>query len=100
MVERHLFAKLRAEHATPAGRAEVRRQARTLSAVAGVLGVRSAEPADAAALHAWDLALSVRFPDSDTASAALKDPVYAAFDRYLASAAEVVKAWSFVVQEE
>ena len=100
MVERYLFAKLRAEHATPAGRAEARRQARALASVSGVLSVRSAEPADAAALHAWDLALVVRFPDSDTARAALEDPAYAAFDRYLGAAAEVVKAWSFVVKEE
>ena len=100
MVERYVFAKLRAEHATQAGRAEARRQARALAGVSGASSVRTGEPADDGALHAWDISVVVRFADAASARAALTDPAYAAFERYLASAAQVVKQWSFVLQQE
>ena len=100
LVERYLFAKLKAEHATARGREEARAQTRTLSRVAGVLAVLPGEPADGAALHAWDLSVVLRFADPGAAAAALADPVYIAFERYLSLAAQVVKAWSFVLHEE
>jgi len=100
VVERYLFAKLRPEHATVVGRAEARRQARALAAVAGALGVVAGDPADPAALHAWDLSVVLRFADAQTAASALLDPTYVAFERYLGSAALVVKTWSFALHEE
>lgn len=99
-VERYLFAKLKPEHATADGRAAARAQARSLLAVPGVVALVPGEPADAAALHAWDLSVALRFADAQLAAAALAHPAYVAFERYLASAAQVVKAWSFVLHEE
>ena len=100
VVERYLFAKLKAEHATADGRGEARGQARTLAAVSGVLAVVPGEPADAAALHAWDLSVVLRFADPEAAASAPTDPAYVAFERYLGSVAQVVKAWSFVLHQE
>ena len=100
MVERYLFAKLKPERATAEGRAEARAQARSLAAVAELLSVTPGEPADAAAVHAWDLSVVLRFADTNAATAALQDPAYLAFERHLASIAQVVKAWSFVLHEE
>ena len=57
-------------------------------------------PARPAAAHAWDLSVVLRFANPQTAAAAPSDPAYVAFERYLASAAQVVKAWSFVLHEE
>jgi hypothetical protein len=100
LVERYLFAKLKAEHATARGRQEARAQTRKLAQLPGAEQVLPGEPADAAALHAWDLSVVIRFADGTAAASALAEPVYLAFERYLGSAAQVVKAWSFVLHEE
>ena len=100
MVERYLFAKLKPEHATAGGRAAARIRAHELSDVADAVAVVVGEPADPAALHAWDLSVVLRFADARAAAAAPSDPAYVAFERYLASAAQVVKAWSFVLHQE
>lgn len=100
MVERYLFAKLKAEHATVSGRVEARRQARALAVVSGAVAVVPGQPADAAALHAWDLSVVLRFENEEAATRASSDPGYVAFERYLGSVAQVVKAWSFVLDEE
>jgi hypothetical protein len=98
MIERYVFVKLKSEHATPAGQAELRARAEGLSAIAGVREVVVATPADAAALKSWDLGLIVRFDALTDVKRYLYDPAHIQFfEGFLGPRMQVIKAWNFEV---
>jgi Stress responsive A/B Barrel Domain len=99
MVERYVFVKLKPEHATDAGRAEVRARSLALRTVPGVRSVVIGAPADPAALSAWDLSLIVRFDSLDDVERYLDDPGHADYyEGFLLERLQVIKAWNFEVQ--
>lgn len=91
MIDRYYFVKLRDEHATDAGRAEV--IARCRAALAGV-PLTAGVPADDSAAR-WDIGIVVRVDDLAALAALLARPDIAAFFDWLAGRSAVVKAWSF-----
>jgi hypothetical protein len=98
MIERYVFVKLKSEHATPAGQAEVRARSQALSAITGVREVVLATPADPAAAKAWDLGLIVRFDALTDVKRYLADPAHIAFyEGFLEPRLQVIKAWNFEV---
>jgi hypothetical protein len=101
MIERYHFLKLRPEHATPAGRAEV--VARCRAVLPGIPGVRSVvvgAPADAEAAQAWDVSIVVRFADLAAVGPYRADPDHRRFvDEFLAPRVEGKKAWNFTTDE-
>ena len=101
MIERVQLLKLRPEHATPEGRAEVVEQVLSvLSRVPGVLGVTAGVPADAGAAKSWDVLISLRFAALDELAASSTDAEHRRFvDEFLAARVEVRKGWSFETRE-
>ena len=98
MVERYVFVRLKPEHATEHGRAELRARAAALAKLPGVLALTVGEPADAAARSAWDLSLVARFDSLAAIERYLEQPGHAAFfDVFLQPRAQVIKAWNFEV---
>ena len=98
MIERYVFVKLKSEHATPAGQAEVRARSQALSAIAGVREVVVASPADEGAAKAWDLALVVRFDTLGDVKRYLADPAHIQYyEGFLEPRLQVIKAWNFEV---
>jgi hypothetical protein len=98
VIERYVFVKLRPEHATLAGRAEVCARARELAEIPGVCGVVAGMPADEAALSAWDVSLVVRFGAIAEVPGYLADPRHVDFyEGFLKPRAQVIKAWNFEV---
>lgn len=100
MIDRVVLVKLKKEHATPAGRAEIAREAlRVLPALPGVVSVTAGGPGDAAAAASWDVNITVRFAKPDDFALYRAHPEHRKFaDEYLAPRAEVRKAWSFEVE--
>jgi len=83
MIERVQLLKLKAEHATPEGRADVVEHALALlSGLPGVLGVRAGVPADADASKSWDVFIALRFADE-----------------FVTARVDVQKAWSFETRD-
>jgi hypothetical protein len=101
MIERYVFIKLRDEHATDAGRAEVVAEAeRLFPGLPGVVSVRVGLPADARAAKAWDVSLVVEFARRDEVAAYQDHPDHRRFvDAFLAPRVAVIKAWSMDVKE-
>src|SRR5262245_55058241 len=98
MVERYVFVKLKAEHATDAMRAQIRARSRELANVPGVRGVVVGTPADAGALHAWDLSLTVRFDTLADVERYLDHPEHEKYyEGFLEPMVQVIKAWNFGV---
>jgi hypothetical protein len=98
MIERYVFVKLKPQHATDATRAEIRARSQRLASVPGVRGVVIGTPADAAALHAWDLSLTVRFDTLEDVERYLEHPEHEAYyEGFLEPLLQVVKAWNFGV---
>lgn len=100
MVERIAILKLRPEHATPAGRAEVARLAlEALSPLPGVVSVTAGVPADAAAEASWDVVVTVRCATAADLEAYRAHPSHRRFvDEVVVPRSEVRKAWSFEVE--
>jgi hypothetical protein len=98
MVERYVFVKLKPEHATSQGRAEVRARSQRLALIPGVRGLSIGAPADASALAAWDLCLSLRLDSLDAVAPYLEHPEHVAYyEGFLKPRVQVIKAWSFEV---
>jgi hypothetical protein len=98
MVERYVFVKLKPEHATEQGRAEVMARSQRLTRVPGLRGLRIGAPADAAALAAWDLCLVARFETLAAIAAYLEHEEHVAYhDGFLEPRVQVIKAWNFQV---
>ena len=98
MIERYVFVKLKSEHATPAGQAEVRARSEALAAIAGVRDVVIGTPADAGAAKAWDLSLIVRFDSLADVKRYLADPAHLSYyEGFLEPRLQVIKAWNFEV---
>jgi hypothetical protein len=98
MIERYVFVKLKPEHATLQGRAEVRARSRALAKVPGVRAVTVGEPADPSAAAAWDLSLVVRFDTLADVDAYLEHPGHEAYyEGFLEPRLQVIKAWNFEV---
>ena len=94
MIERVQLLKLKAEHATPEGRADVVEYA--LAVLAGLPGVY----ADASALKSWDVFIGLRFAalaDVGPFSAHAEHRRFV--DEFLGPRVEVEKAWSFEIRE-
>ena len=99
MVERYLFVKLLPEHSSEAGRNRAAQEALSLASGFGPTSVRVGLPADAPALAAWDLSLSLRFESLEAADRFIAGPAYRAFtDGFLGEHGRVVKAWTFEIQ--
>ena len=101
MIERVQLLKLRPEHATPEGRAEVVEQALSvLSRVPGVLGITAGVPADADAAKSWDVLISLRFAALDQLASSSAHAEHRRFvDEFLAPRVEVRKGWTFETRE-
>jgi hypothetical protein len=98
MIERYVFVKLKPEHATDAGRAEVRARSQALASVPGVRGLAVGTPADASALAAWDLSLVVRLDSLADVERYLDSPGHEAYwEGFLEARVQVVKYWNFEV---
>jgi Stress responsive A/B Barrel Domain len=98
MIERYVFVKLKPEYANDAGRAEVRARSLALGSVPGVRSVTIGVPADAAALSAWDLSLSVRFDSLADVERYLDDQGHTDYyEGFLLERLQVIKAWNFEV---
>ena len=96
MIERYVFVRLKPEHATEHGRAEVRARSLALASVPGVLGLSVGTPADPSARSAWDFSLVVRFDSLAAVERYLEHPSHAAYyEGFLEPRAQVVKAWNF-----
>lgn|GEM_PF-626346 len=102
MIDRVVLVKLKKEHATPDGRAEVAREAlRVLRPLPGVVSVVAGRPADAAAEASWDVSITIRFRNLDDFGLYRAHPDHRRFvDEYLAPRSEVRKAWSFEVVDQ
>ena len=99
MVERYLFVKLLPEHSSEAGRSRAAEEAQALASSDGPTSVRVGLPADAPALAAWDLSLSLRFESRQAADRFIAGPSYRAFtEGFLGEHGRVVKAWTFEIQ--
>ncbi len=99
MVERHVYIKLTAEHASPAGRTAAAAEIRgVFPQIPGVLAVTVGIPADDASAASWDLAITVRFRSADDIPAYLEHPVHQQWKRdTLQPKLEFIKAWNFEV---
>ena len=98
MIERYVFVKLKPQHATDATRAQIRARSHDLANVPGVRGVVVGTPADAGALHAWDLSVTVRFDTLEDVERYLEHPGHEAYyEGFLEPMIQVVKAWNFGV---
>jgi len=98
MVERYVFIKLRQEHASDAGRAEVAERSRALASIAGVTSVRVGLPADEAASGSWDVSIVLSFEKLEDIEPYRTHPDHRSFvDEFLAPRMEVIKAWNFQV---
>jgi len=97
MIERHVYVKLKPEHAArklevaDAGRRE-------LPKVPGVVGVRVGLPADVPSAAAWDVTFTVLFERIEDVEPYRVHPTHLAFVRAsLDPYAVVKKAWNFSV---
>jgi hypothetical protein len=101
MIERLQLLKLKAEHATPEGRAGVvERALAVLPGVPGVLGVTAGVPADADAGKSWDVFISLRFATLTDVDPSCTHAEHRRFvDDFLAPRVEVKKGWSFETRE-
>ena len=94
MIERVQLLKLKAEHATPEGRADVVEHA--LAVLSGLPGVH----VDASASKSWDVFIALRFAalaDVGPFSAHAEHRRFV--DEFLGPRVEVEKAWSFEIRE-
>ena len=98
MIERYVFVRLKPEHATERGRAEIMARSVALAKLPGVLDLTIGVPADASAASAWDLSLTLSFESLADVERYLEHPVHAAYHQgFLEARAQVIKAWSFEV---
>ncbi len=99
MVERHVYIKLTAEHASPAGRAAAAAEIRgVFPRIPGVLAVTVGIPADDASAASWDLAVTVTFRSAAEIGPYLEHPVHQEWKRdTLQPKLEFIKAWNFEV---
>jgi len=99
MIERYVFIKLNAEHATDAGRAAVAAHTREVfPTIPGAAGVRVGIPADESALRSWDISIAVQFASAGDVEPYRQHPIHLAYvNEFLAERKEVLKAWSFDV---
>src|SRR5689334_23325745 len=99
MVERYLFVKLLPEHSSEQGRRRAAQEALALASGTGPSGVRVGLPADAPALAAWDLSLSLCFESVEAADRFIAGDAYRAFtEGFLGEHGRVIKAWTFEIQ--
>lgn len=100
MVERVVLLKLKAEHATPHGRAEIAGRAlAVLRAVPGVLSVTAGAPADEPSAKSWDVLIVTRFASAADADAYRTQPDHRRFvDEFVAPRCEVRKSWTFAIE--
>ena len=101
MIERVQLLKLKAEHATPEGRADVVEHAlAVLGGLPGVIDVRAGVPADANSSKSWDVFIALRFAAlSDVGSFSAHAEHRRFVDEFLGPRVEVEKAWSFEIRE-
>ena len=98
MIERYVFVRLKPEHATEHGRAEVRARSAALASIPGVVSLAIGTPADAGARSAWDFSLVVRFDSLAAVERYLEHPAHHAYyEGFLEARAQVIKAWNFEV---
>jgi hypothetical protein len=99
VVERHVYIKLTAAQATPAGRAAAAAEIRAVfPRIPGVVALTVGLPADDAAAASWDLALTVRFRAVDDIPGYLAHPLHTEWKtQSLEPQLEFIKAWNFVV---
>lgn len=97
MIERVHLLKLKAPHATFAGRREiVERALAVLAAVPGVRGVTAGVPADEDAEKSWDVFIVVRFASVADIDPYRAHPEHRRFvDEFLAPRTDVKKGWNF-----
>ena len=101
MIERVQLLKLKAEHATPEGRADLVEHALALlSGLPGVLRVRAGVPADADAAKSWDVFIALRFAALTDVAASQSHAAYRRFaDEFVTARVDVQKAWSFETRD-
>jgi stress responsive alpha/beta barrel protein len=99
MVERHVYIKLKAEHATAQGRAAAAAEIRAVfPRIPGVVAVTVGTAADEAAAASWDLALTVRFRSLGDVAGYQTHPLHTEWKtRSLQPQLEFLKAWNFAV---
>jgi hypothetical protein len=98
MIERHVFLKLKSEHATPGSMNEVRARSQALAAIPGVRELVVGTPADPGAVAAWDLCLTVRFDSLSDVKRYLDHPDHESYyQSFLLPRLQVIKAWNFEV---
>ena len=101
MIERIALVKLKADHATPEGRATVvRRAVVALRPIPGVLDVTAGVPADDASAKSWDVLIRTRFASPADVEAYRVHPDHRRFvDEFVEPRSDVRKAWSFEVAD-
>ena len=101
MIERVQLLKLKAEHATPEGRADVVEHAlAVLGGLPGVIDVRAGVPADANSSKSWDVFIALRFAALTDVAASQSHAAYRRFaDEFVTARVDVQKAWSFETRD-
>ncbi len=99
MIERYVFLKLNAAHATPDGRRAVAAETRArLASLPGVRDLRVGLPADERAAEAWDVSIVVAFDDLDAVEPYRVHPTHRAYvDDYLRPMLASIAAWNFEI---
>lgn len=97
MIERIVLIKLKAEHASEKGRAEVVERTRAvLPEVPGVRGLSVGVPADERSAQSWDVAIRVTLDGVEALPAYLQHPDHRDYvDVFLRPRMECIKAWNF-----
>lgn len=100
MFEQHRYVKLADEHAEPAARRKVAREALELAAkIPGVAAAIVGTPADEASARSWDLALTLRLERREDLEALAGRAEYRALaEGFLAPRSVVSKVWSFATE--
>jgi len=95
-IERHVYIKLNADHATDRGRTEVVERTRTLATIPGVRNCEVGVAADANALTAWDVTIRLTFDSIDAVEPYRDHPVHRSYlEEFLKPRLSVLKAWNF-----
>ena len=98
MIERHVYVKLKDEHATDEARSQAVERTRELASIPGVLSVSVGTPADLSSLAAWDFCIRLEFESIEAVEAYRVHPDHQRYlDEFLAPRADVRKAWNFEV---
>jgi hypothetical protein len=100
MIDRFVFVRLAAAHATIVGRAELLDRVRSaLADLPGLVRLSVGTPADSSG-DKWDLSIVARFASLPALQAAMSTVAWASiFEHLLPTRAVVMKSWSFDVDD-